>query len=89
MTNRIEIEKWLDVKTQTLEKKNNIDLIHIKNKNNANPVEGRIFWDVEVQLMENLSISSNKHFLVNKATQVCKEDILPTVKQENKKSVIR
>ena len=45
-------------------------------------IEKGISSIVEVQTKENPSISTNRHLIINKATQVCKEDILPNVKQE-------
>ena len=55
----------------------------------TNPIEVGILLDVEIQTMENPSISTNKHLLINIATQVCKEDILPNVKQEGMENIAR
>ena len=38
--------------------------------------------NVEVQTMKISSISTNKHFMTNKAKEVCKEDILQKVNEE-------
>jgi hypothetical protein len=53
------------------------------------PVEVGISSNVEVQMMENPNISTNKHLMINKVTQVCKEDILPNVKQEGTTNMVR
>ena len=47
------------------------------------PVQVGISSNVEVQTMEISSISTNKHLMINKATQLCKEDILQKVYEED------
>jgi hypothetical protein len=88
ITDPIEIEKLLDVKIQTMEEGANTDPIDISNPKDANPVEVGISSDIEVQTMEIPSISTNKLLRINKVTQVCKEDILPKVKQESTTNMV-
>ena len=82
-TNPIEIEKLLDVKIQTMEKGANIDPIKITILNEENPFDVGVSSDIEVHIMEIPSISTNTMLRIDKVTQVCKEDILPKVKQES------
>jgi hypothetical protein len=42
---------------------------------------------MEARTMENPSISTNKHLMINKVTQVCKEDMLQKVNQESTTSM--
>jgi hypothetical protein len=74
-----------------VEEETNIDLVNKEKKNHkyANLVEEGMSSNVEVQNTKNLSISTNKHLMINKETQVWKEDIVPKVKQENTTSMIR
>ena len=46
-------------------------------------VEVGISSNVEVQMMEISSISTNKHLMINKAIEVCKEDILQKMNEED------
>jgi hypothetical protein len=72
-----------------MEKGTNTDPINITTQKYANPVEIRISSNVEVQMMENPSVLTNKNLVINKATQVYEEDIIPKVNQENTTSMIR
>ena len=45
-------------------------------------VEVEILSKVEVQTMRIPSISTNKHLMINKGTQLCKESILQRVNEE-------
>jgi hypothetical protein len=83
MIDHVELEKSLDIKVQAMEKGTNTDPINITNKKDANPMEVRISSDVEVQTMENPSVSTNKNSMINRVTQVYEEDIIPKVNQEN------
>jgi hypothetical protein len=60
----------------------------------TNPVELGISSNIKVQMMDtktlaNPSVSTNKISMINKATQVYEEDIIPKVNQENSKIMIR
>ena len=46
-------------------------------------VEVGMSINVEVETMKISSISINKHFMINKAKEVCKEDILQKVNEED------
>jgi len=74
-----------------VEEETNIDMVNKEKKNHkyANLVEEGMSSNVEVQNTKNLSISTNRHLMINKETQVWKEDIVPKVKQENTTSMIR
>jgi hypothetical protein len=85
----MELEKSSDIKIQVMEKGTNTDPINITTQEDANPVEVRISSDVEVQTMENPSVLTNRNSMINKATQVYEEDIIPKVNQENTTSMIR
>lgn len=63
--------------------------IDITNPKDANSVKVGISSNVEVQTLENPSIFTNRHFMNNKATQVCKEDTLPKFKQEGNINMVR
>jgi hypothetical protein len=55
----------------------------------TNPIEVGISSNIEVQTLGNLDISTNKNVIINKETQVSKEDILPNVKQEDIANMVR
>jgi hypothetical protein len=76
MTKPMELKKSPDVKNQVVEKGTNIVSINITNQEDAKPVVVRISSYV-AQTMEIPSISTNKLLMINKETQVSKEDLLP------------
>ena len=53
----------------------------------TDPLEVGISSNVEVQTMEISSISTNKHLMINKAIEVCKEYILQKVNEEDFRNV--
>jgi hypothetical protein len=76
-------------KIQVVEKGTNTDPINITTQEDANSIEVRHFLDVEVQTMEIPSVLTNRNSVINKATPVHEEDIIPKVNQENTTSTIR
>ena len=63
--------------------------INITNPKATNLITIGLSSDDEEQTMENSSISTIKHLMINKVTKVCKEDILPTMKQEGTTNMVR
>ena len=63
--------------------------IEITNLKDASSVEEGISSYIKVQMIKNPSVLANKHFMINRAMQVCMKYILPKVKQENTTNMVR
>jgi hypothetical protein len=55
----------------------------------TNPIEVEKLSDVKVQMMEIPRVLMNRNLVINKATLVYEEDIMPNVNRENTSSMIR
>lgn len=67
MIELIEVEESLNVQIETMEKGTNTYPIDITNHKYSKSIEVGVFSIVNVQMMENPSISTNKHLIINKA----------------------
>jgi hypothetical protein len=75
-------------KFPTVEKGVNIDPINITNLKDANPNKAGTSLDIEVQTTKIPSISTTNLLRIDKATQMCKEDVLPKVKEESSTNMV-
>jgi hypothetical protein len=84
----MELGKSSNVKIHVVEKGTNTNPINITTQEDVNRVEVKLSSYVEIQTMENPSLLIIRNLGINKATQICKEDILPKLKQESTTNMV-
>lgn len=55
----------------------------------ANPIKVRMYLNIEVQILENPNVPTNKYSVINKMMQVYEENITPKVNKKNTTSMKR
>jgi hypothetical protein len=75
--------KPLDVEIQVVDKQTNTDPINITTQKGTKLVEVRKILDAKVQIVEIPSVLTNRNPIINKATLVHEEDMIPKVNREN------